>query len=71
MQNTRMPRLLCRYIDFCADYPGRRRSLLGIGSCSNAQVKFGHVPLSGGVASVTISNLTAGAPTTRACILGW
>ena len=61
-----------RYIDFCADINiARRRSMLNSVGCQYAQFYFGHVPLSPGVASVTVNNLTAGALDTFPAVRLW
>ena len=51
----------CRYIDICADYAVKRRSLQTLPSCQYSTFFFGHLPLVNGAGSVTVDNLTAGA----------
>ncbi len=55
------PCLARRFIDICADYAVKRRSLQTLPSCQYATFFFGHLPLVNGVGSVTVDNLTAGA----------
>ena len=65
--------LVRRYIDLCADFNDRRRSLLTVESCQDSQYFFGHLPLENGTVQLTINNLTAGAPTmlTEPCWRLW